>query len=74
MTSHDFDDAALQLAMGGYLDCVRRLEEISSLGGEARALLDLAEGKTLAALQLRKRLVELGWTAPAPAAAQAPTR
>ena len=64
MTALGFDDAALRAAMAAYLDTARRLDETSSLGGEARNLLDLAEAKTLASMQLRKRLTELGWHAP----------
>ena len=64
MTAQVFDDPALRAAMAAYLDAARRLDEVSSVGDEARNLLDLAEAKTLAAMQLRKRLAELGWTAP----------
>lgn len=64
MTAHVFDDPALRAAMTAYLDAARRLDEISSVGDEARNLLDLAEAKTLAAMQLRKQLTELGWAAP----------
>jgi hypothetical protein len=64
MTANGFDDSGLRAAMTAYLDAARRLDETSSVGGEARSLLDLAEAKTLAALRLRKRLSELGWTAP----------
>jgi hypothetical protein len=64
MTSHVFDDAQLRSAMAAFLDAARRLDETSSVGDEARNLLDLAEAKTLAAMQLRKRLTELGWAAP----------
>ena len=64
MTAHVFDDAALRAAMTAFLEAARRLDETSSVGGEARNLLDLAESKTLAAMQLRKRLNELGWSAP----------
>ena len=64
MTAQAFDDPALRAAMTAYLDAARRLDEISSVGDEARNLLDLAEAKTLAAMQLRKRLTELGWAAP----------
>lgn len=64
MTALGFDDAALQAAMTAYLDTARRLDETSSVGGEARNLLDLAEAKTLAGMRLRKRLTELGWAAP----------
>jgi hypothetical protein len=65
MTAHGFDDAGLRAAMTAFLDAAGRLDERSSIGDEARTLLDLAEAKTLAALRLRKRLSELGWTAPA---------
>ena len=65
MTAHVFDDAQLRSAMTAFLEVARRLDETSSLGGEARNLLDLAEAKTLAAMRLRKRLTELGWSAPA---------
>ena len=64
MTGSGFDDPALRTAMSAYLDIAGRLDETSSVGGEARRLLDLAEAKTLAAMQLRKRLTELGWSAP----------
>jgi hypothetical protein len=65
MPPHTFDDATLRAAMAAYLAAASQLDETSSVGGEARSLLDLAEAKTLAAMQLRKRLVDLGWTAPA---------
>jgi hypothetical protein len=64
MTAQGFDDAALRAAMAAYLDAAQRLDDTSSVGGEARNLLDLAEAKTMTAMQLRKRLVELGWSAP----------
>lgn len=64
MTGQGFDDAGLRAAMTDYLDAARRLDETSSVGGEARSLLDLAEAKTLAGMRLRKRLTELGWSAP----------
>ena len=64
MTAQVFDDAQLRAAMTAFLEVARKLDETSSLGDEARNLLDLAETKTLAAMQLRKRLTELGWSAP----------
>ena len=64
MTAQVFDDPALRAAMSAYLEAARRLDETSSVGDEARNLLDLAEAKTLAGMQLRKRLTELGWAAP----------
>jgi hypothetical protein len=59
------DDPQLRTAMAAFLDAARQLDETSDVGAEARDLLDLAEAKTLAAMQLRKRLTELGWSAPA---------
>jgi hypothetical protein len=64
MTAQVFDDPQLRAAMTAFLDVARRLDETSAVGDEARNLLDLAEAKTLAGLQLRKRLTELGWAAP----------
>ena len=64
MTSQEFDDAGLRAAMQDYLEAARRLDDTSTVGGEARSLLDLAEAKTLAGMRLRKRLTELGWSAP----------
>lgn len=60
-----FDDAELRSAMSVYLKAASALDEASQVGDEARALLDLAEAKSVAGLELRKRLVALGWTAPA---------
>lgn len=64
MSAQGLDDAGLRGAMTAFLEAARSLDETSSVGGDARDLLDLAEAKTLAAMRLRKRLVELGWTAP----------
>ena len=64
MSAQGFDDAGLRAAMTAFLDAAKRLDETSSMGGDARNLLDLAEAKTLAAMRLRKRLSELGWSAP----------
>ena len=65
MTSSTFDDPEVRAAMSAYLQAAEALDSASQVGGEARALLDLAEAKSMAALALRKRLVALGWTAPA---------
>lgn len=70
MPTAGLDDAQLRAAMSAYVDAARRLDDASDVGGEARDLLDLAEAKTLAAMQLRKRLTELGWAAPAADRAQ----
>lgn len=59
-----FDDPALRSAMKAYLDAADRLDELSSIGGEARELMDHAETKAVAGMALRKRLTEAGWTAP----------
>jgi hypothetical protein len=64
MPRSSFDDLDLQAAMAVYLDLSTALDEASSTGSEPRQLLDLAEAKTVAALALRRRLEELGWTAP----------
>ena len=64
MTASGLDDGALQALMRAYLDAAGKLDEAAAVGGEARDLLDLAEAKTVSALQLRKRLTELGWIAP----------
>lgn len=64
MSAAGFDDPALRSAMADYVSCAHQLDESSSIGADARTLLDLAEAKTLAGLRLRKRLLELGWVAP----------
>jgi len=64
MTAPGFDDAALRAAMTDFLEAARRLDDTSTVGAEARSLLDLAEAKTVAGMRLRKRLTELGWTSP----------
>jgi hypothetical protein len=64
MTAQVFDDPQLRSAMTAFLEAARRLDASSSVGDEARNLLDLAEAKTLAGMRLRKRLTELGWAAP----------
>lgn len=60
-----FDDHELRAAMAAYLQAADALDEASGTGDEARQLLELAETKSMAGLALRKRLVALGWTAPA---------
>ena len=65
MPQSSFDDPELRAAMAAYLAAAQALEEASGVGDEPRQLLDLAEAKSMAALALRKRLVALGWTAPA---------
>jgi hypothetical protein len=67
-----FDDATVRAAMRAYLGAAERLDAAAQLGGEARDLLDAAETKTLAGLQLRKALERQGWTAPTRNGAPAP--
>lgn len=64
MPQKSFDDPALRQAMAEFLVVAATLDEASATGGEARDLLDLAESKSMKAMTLRRRLQELGWTAP----------
>ena len=64
MPQTSFDNPELRSAMSAYLKAAQALDEASQVGDEPRALLDLAEAKSVAGLALRKRLVSLGWTAP----------
>lgn len=60
----DFDDARLLAAMRSFLqavDAVARAVE----DGDEREIIDRAEDRAIAAMALRRRLVELGWTSPA---------
>lgn len=67
-----FDDSSIRAAMRGYLDAAERVDAAAELGGgEPRDLLDAAEAKTMAGLQLRKALERQGWTAPARTATSA---
>jgi hypothetical protein len=67
-----FDDADVRVAMRAYLTAADRLAAAAEIGDEARTLLDAAEAKTVAGLQLRKALERHGWTAPARNGAPAP--
>ena len=64
MPKKSFDDPQLRAAMTAFLELARALDEASQLGGEPRRLLDLAEAKSVAAMDLRRQLEALGWTAP----------
>jgi len=64
MPQKSFDDAPLRRAMAEYLKAAEELDAAAQVGDPARSLLDLAESKAMAGMTLRKRLVELGWTAP----------
>jgi hypothetical protein len=64
MALPSFDDPAVRSAMAAYLEVADRLDEVASVGGEPRVLLDLAESKAVAGMALIKRLTDAGWTAP----------
>ena len=64
MTQAAFDDPEVRAAMTAYLQAAQLLDEAAQVGSPARALLDLAETKSVAGLALRRRLLDLGWTAP----------
>ena len=64
MPQKSFDDAEMRTAMAAYVEAANALDEASSIGDEPRRLMDLAEAKAVAAMELRKRLVDAGWTAP----------
>ncbi|MCU1672800.1 MAG: hypothetical protein JWN77_913 [Frankiales bacterium] len=64
MSASGLDDPSVRTAMAAFLAAAAKLDEASSSGDEPRHLLDLAEAKTLAALQLRRELAAFGWTAP----------
>lgn len=65
MTQKSFDDLQVRSAMTAYLQAADALDGASRLGDEPRQLLDLAEAKSVASMALSRRLVDLGWTAPA---------
>ncbi len=65
MPQRSFDDPELRAAMTAFVDLASELDEKSQVGGQPRDLLDLAEAKSVASMNLRKRLEALGWTAPA---------
>ena len=65
MAQKVFDDATVRSAMRSFLAAADALDEVSSVGGEARDVLELAERKALAGMTLRKALERAGWTAPA---------
>jgi hypothetical protein len=60
-----FDAAAVRSAMRSFLEAADRLDDVASVGGEPRDLLDLAEAKSMAGLLLRKELEKAGWRPPA---------
>ena len=68
-----FEDPDLRAAMAAYVAASSALDEASEVGAEARDLMDLAEAKAVSGMALKKRLVELGWTAPASAGQRSAT-
>ena len=56
-----FDDPALQQAMRAY---VAACDAVEAAADDAQVLA-LGDAKAVAGMQLRKRLVEAGWAAPA---------
>lgn len=64
MSTRSFDDAELRAAMTEYLDLAGALDEAAQAGVDERAVLELAEATSMAAMRLRRRLEAQGWTAP----------
>jgi hypothetical protein len=77
----DFDDERLYSALRDYVRTAETLAAVEPQS-EPRRTLDLAEQKSMAAMALRRRLLELGWSPPVrrigaagvePSSGQAPT-
>jgi hypothetical protein len=64
MSAQGLDDQDVRTAMAAFLTAAAKLDDAAVSGAEPRQLLNLAEAKTLAALQLRRELTAAGWTAP----------
>jgi hypothetical protein len=64
MSSSGLDNPDVRTAMAAFVSAAAKLDEASRGGAEPRQLLNLAEAKTLAALQLRRELTNVGWSAP----------
>jgi hypothetical protein len=64
MSAQGLDDQDVRTAMAAFLSAAAKLDDASVSGAEPRQLLNLAEAKTLAALQLRRELTAVGWVAP----------
>jgi hypothetical protein len=60
-----FGDPDVRAAMARFVRAAEALDEAAQVGGQARDLLDLAETEAMSGTALRRRLEELGWTAPA---------
>lgn len=66
-----FDDARLLAAMRAYVRAADAVTEAVAAGDD-RSVIDRAEQRSIAALSLRRRLTELGWSAPPRVARQSP--
>ena len=64
MSAQGLDDQDVRTAMAAFVTAAAKLDEAAASGAEPRQLLNLAEAKTLAALQLRRQLTAVGWAAP----------
>ena len=51
--------------MTAFVSAANKLDQAAASGADPRQLLNLAEAKTLAALQLRRELTNVGWSEPA---------
>ena len=60
MSSGGFDDPALIAAMRAFIEANDALRKAD----EASQLIELSEAKSMAGMVVRKRLAELGWSAP----------
>jgi hypothetical protein len=60
MASMTFDDTALMAAMRAFLDAAAALDAAT----DDAEVLRRSDEKSLAGMSLRKRLLELGWSAP----------
>ena len=68
----ELDDAELQVAMRAYLTAAEALDAAAvagTVGDGSREVIDRADAKTLAEMNLRRQLERLGWTAPRTATA-----
>ena len=70
MSASGLDDQDVRTAMAAFVSAAAKLDEASAAGAEPRQLLNLAEAKTLAALQLRRELTNAGWSAPVAASSK----
>jgi hypothetical protein len=60
MTSSSFEDTALLAAMRAFVAANDALDQAQ----EASQVIELSEAKSMAGMAVRKRLSELGWSAP----------